>query len=222
MGINYLLIFVIVLPGLAIGGYLRYRFDGLMDRYSQLENSSSTTAREVGKDFLEEYDLVDISIEETPEGKGNSYDPLDGTVYLNEPEETSIAAVTIAAHEAAHAFQGQRLDRFFRTRSATLPVANLASQLGLILAFAGALFYEPLLFTGIYIYLASLLGASVFLPLEFDAGKRALAFLGKNEVLKGRELREAGKLLRTAALTHLASVAISFFQFLRRLVLVQP
>lgn len=57
----------------------------------------------------------------------------------------------------------------------------------------------------------------VTLPVEFDASKRALKTLEQDNILEYNEVPMAGKVLRAAALTYVASLVASVMQLVRLL-----
>ena len=59
----------------------------------------------------------------------------------------------------------------------------------------------------------------VTLPVEFNASGRALRILDGAGILEGNELQGAGKVLRAAALTYVASALSSILQLLRLVLL---
>ena len=56
--------------------------------------------------------------------------------------------------------------------------------------------------------------ALVTLPVEYDASNRALRILEGSGTLTGEELTGAGKVLRAAGLTYVASAAMALMQVL--------
>ena len=59
----------------------------------------------------------------------------------------------------------------------------------------------------------------VTLPVEFNASGRALRILDGTGILSGSELQGAGKVLRAAALTYVASALSTILQLLRLVLL---
>lgn len=66
----------------------------------------------------------------------------------------------------------------------------------------------------------SVLFQLVTLPTEFNASSRALAAIEDSRILTEEELGGARKVLRAAALTYVAALAVSLMEFLRLLTLV--
>ena len=55
------------------------------------------------------------------------------------------------------------------------------------------------------------------LPTEFDASRRAMECIQSAGILQGEEVDNAGKVLRAAAMTYVAALAVSALQLLRLL-----
>ena len=61
---------------------------------------------------------------------------------------------------------------------------------------------------------------SVTLPTEFNASRRAVQALEDNGVVADEELRGTKRVLRAAALTYVAALAVSLLQLLRLLIII--
>ena len=75
--------------------------------------------------------------------------------------------------------------------------------------------YFNLIWIGIIFELVILLFQIVTLPVEINASKRALKELDNTHILNSNELRQGKKVLVSAALTYIASVATTIIQILR-------
>ena len=102
-------------------------------------------------------------------------------------------------------------------RSSILPVANFGSKFGLWIVLAGVFisFFQPLIFIGVVLFSFGVLFQIVTLPVEFDASKRALATLSDMGYLSDNEMNGARKVLRSAAMTYVASAAASILSLIR-------
>ena len=89
--------------------------------------------------------------------------------------QSSLAAVGVAAHECGHAVQHAENYGPLNLRSSLVPVANLGSTLAWPLFFVGLIFsMRPLLTAGIVFFSAAVLFQLVTLPVEYNASSRAL------------------------------------------------
>ena len=68
---------------------------------------------------------------------------------------------------------------------------------------------------GIAVFLFAVIFQTVTLPVEFNASSRALALLERGGFLQGEELQGAGQVLRAAALTYVAALAVALAQLFR-------
>ena len=152
--------------------------------------------------------INDVAVEAVAGSLTDHYDPGAKKLRLSEPvySQPTLAAVGVAAHEAGHAIQHATKYGPLVLRSTLVPVANIGSQAGPLLAMAGlALSFPILLNIGILLFGGAVLFYVVTLPVEFNASSRALALLKRDNVLSQEELSGAKKVLTAAALTYVAS-----------------
>ena len=144
---------------------------------------------------------------------------LSETVY----DTPSVAAISVAAHECGHAMQHNEEYFPLKLRSAILPAANFGSKYGLWIVIAGLIisFFRPLVFIGVLLFAFGVLFQIVTLPVEFDASKRALATLEDMGILQNSEMEGARKVLKSAAMTYVASAAASILSLLRLILIAQ-
>jgi Zn-dependent membrane protease YugP len=178
--------------------------------------------------------VTDISVGRVRGKLSDHYHPTKKIVNLSESTygSDSVAAVAVAAHEIGHVIQKQRGYFPYRLRAALVPIANIGSYLALPLVLIGLLldvfvfategtstgFYVALV--GVGLYSLSTLFMLVTLPVEFNASKRAKRALIEEGILTDEELIGADKVLDAAALTYVASLAVSLVYFLRFFLMV--
>ena len=116
-----------------------------------------------------------------------------------------------------------------KVRSALVPVLNLSSKLlipiliiNIILTFV---LYDSNLPMYIYYALLGIFGlnmvfALVTLPCEFNASSRAKNILLDMNILDDEEVTCVNKVLRSAAMTYVASFVITLIQFARILLII--
>jgi Zn-dependent membrane protease YugP len=140
------------------------------------------------------------------------------TLNLSEPVHNvnSIAAVGVAAHETGHAIQHNKGYLPIKFRSMLVPVANLGSTAGPLLAILGlSLSFSFLIDIGLILFFGSVLFYLVTLPVEFNASSRALKTLKEAGVMNKEELKGVKKVLGAAAMTYVASALVSLGNFIR-------
>ena len=150
------------------------------------------------------------------------YDPRSRQLSLSPDvgNSNSLAALGVAAHEAGHALQHAQGYAAFKIRSALVPVANIGSNLGIMLFFVGMIFGASqgipwLMNIGILLFSGAVLFTLVTLPVEFNASRRAVRELENKSILMGSELVGAKKVLSAAALTYVAAALMAVLQLLR-------
>ncbi len=204
-----------------VGLFVSNRLKSKFKKYSQIGISSGMTGREVAEAMLRHYGISQVKI---VEGKGylsDHYNPLSKTVALSPQvfHGRSIAAAAVAAHECGHAVQHDTAYSMLQVRSALVPVVNFANmglQWLLLAAFIFA--SQALMLVTIIAFAVTTLFAFVTLPVEFDASKRALAWLNQAGVTRGSEHEGAKDALHWAAMTYV-SAALSSLVMLVYLVL---
>ena len=149
------------------------------------------------------------------------YDPRTKTVNLSDPvyNATSVAALGVAAHECGHAIQHAKSYAPLSIRSALVPIANFGSMLAWPVILIGLFFNTRssglIIDIGILLFSAAVLFQLVTLPVEFDASRRALVMLRTQGILADDELKYTRRVLKSAALTYVASAAAAILQLLR-------
>lgn len=129
-----------------------------------------------------------------------------------------------------HAIQHAKNYAPVKIRGALVPVLNLSSKLlipVLIINILLTIFLpasSPVPMAIYYVLLAvfglNLLFALVTLPVEFNASNRAKEILDDMAILDDNEIRGVSRVLRTAAMTYVASFVITLIQFARILLIV--
>ncbi len=197
------------------------KVNSTFQKYSRVRSKSNMTGAQAAQRLLQANGIYDVKIEHISGNLTDHYDPsakvlrLSNSVYDN----TSVAAIAVAAHECGHAVQHNTGYAPISIRSTLVPIANFGAKIswpliliGLLIGGSGSVL---LLKIGIILFSASVLFQIVTLPVEFNASSRALAFLEANGVLADDERRPARKVLSAAAMTYVAAAAISVIQLLR-------
>ena len=174
--------------------------------------------REITERILRNNGISDVRIEPIRGNMTDHYDPRDKVIRLSEGvyNSNSVAALGIAAHETGHAVQHNVGYTPIKVRNMVLPVAQLGSTLGVPLILIGFIFNFSFLVTaGIIFFAFAVLFQLVTLPVEFNASSRAIQSLESGYILDDDELSGAKKVLRAAAMTYVAALAVSLAQLLR-------
>jgi Zn-dependent membrane protease YugP len=78
----------------------------------------------------------------------------------------------------------------------------------------------PLMYAGIIFYALAVVFQLITLPVEFNASRRAIEAIEGAGILGSDEIQGSKKVLKAAAMTYVAALAVSLAQLLRLLILV--
>jgi Zn-dependent membrane protease YugP len=213
---------VLVLPTIFLSIFAQILVKSTFAKYSRIGCSRNITGAGAAAYLLKVNGIQDVRVQGIAGSLTDHYDPGSRVLRLSQPVygQSSIAAVGVAAHETGHAIQHALHYGPLALRSALVPVANIGSSCGPLLAVAGLFLSLPFLINlGIILFGCAVLFYVVTLPVEFNASARAIAVLRKNRVLGDEELAGVRKVLTAAALTYVAS-ALTALMSLLRLVLI--
>lgn len=214
---------ILIYYGLPIIGtiivlFAQFSISSNYKKYSGIKNNKNISGSEIARIILDKNGLNNIYVVETSGELTDHYDPSRKVVRLSKNiyRGTSIASISVAAHEVGHAIQDKEGYSFMRIRSFLVPIVNLTTYLGyfglIVSIFAGITGY---LKVSIIVLLASLLFQLVTLPVEFDASKRAKKQLNELGVVNSDEANGVRTMLFAAALTYVASFLSNILQLLR-------
>ena len=213
--------YILVVIGAVICMIASARVKGTFNKYSQLRSMSGMNGAQVAQRVLQAAGIYDVQVRHVSGSLTDHYDPRTKTVNLSDPvyNATSVAALGVAAHECGHAIQHAKSYAPLSIRSALVPIANFGSMLAWPVILIGLLFNTRssglIIDIGILQFSAAVLFQLVTLPVEFDASRRALVMLRTQGILADDELRYTRRVLKSAALTYVASAAAAILQLLR-------
>lgn len=213
--------YILVVIGAVICMIASARVKGTFNKYSQLRSMSGMNGAQVAQRVLQAAGIYDVQVRHVSGSLTDHYDPRTKTVNLSDPvyNATSVAALGVAAHECGHAIQHAKSYAPLSIRSALVPIANFGSMLAWPVILIGLLFNARssglIIDIGILLFSAAVLFQLVTLPVEFDASRRALVMLRTQGILADDELRYTRRVLKSAALTYVASAAAAILQLLR-------
>ncbi|MTI38322.1 zinc metallopeptidase, partial [Fulvivirga lutimaris] len=162
---------------------------------------------------LADHGIHDVEVICVPGKLTDHYNPANKTVNLS-PEVyngRNAAAAAVSSHECGHAVQHATAYSMLEFRSAMVPVQNASAKILNVIMMA-MLFGGFFLFTAfpIKMVLLVIIGAYgvmtlfsfVTLPVEFDASKRALAWIDERGIVNSQEHDMAKDALKWAAMTY--------------------
>ncbi len=183
-------------------------------RYSEMTLSSNLSGAEIAAQMLRDHGIYDVEITCVEGQLTDHYNPADKTVNLSEGVYygRSAAAAAVAAHECGHAVQHATAYSMLEFRSALVPIQAISGTVLnfiFIASFFGGFFLtsifpmQTMLLVVIGAYAVITTFSLVTLPVEYDASKRALAWIQTNRVVNPQEYGMAKDALNTAASTYL-------------------
>lgn len=187
-------------------------------KYKKVKTASGYQGCEVARQILDKNGLTEIAINEVSGELTDHYDPTKKVINLSSDiySGKTIASSSVAAHECGHAIQDKVGYNPMRIRAKLVPIVNFSTKIGYAVVVIGLIFGAfKLSMIGIILLLTMLLFQLVTLPVEFDASRRAKIELEKLNILRGEENKGAKKMLKSAAMTYVASLATTLLQILR-------
>ena len=216
--------YLLVIIGLGIGMAAQYGVKRAYREFSQVATQQGMPASAVVMDLLRQNGNSSVSLARIGGELTDNYNPQNNTLSLSDAvfHSNSVAALAIAAHEAGHAMQHMEGYVPLQVRSFSVPAVQIGSQAAIPIFIAGLIFsFRPLVFVGIGLFALSVFFALITLPVEFDASRRGLRMLSDGCCLSESELSGAKKVLRSAALTYVASALASLLNLVRLILIAQ-
>jgi hypothetical protein len=216
--------YILVLIGALISFIASINVNSTYKRYSKVGNSRGITSQQAAEAILHSAGIYDVRIERINGNLTDHYSPKEKVLRLSDSVygSTSVAAIGVAAHECGHAIQHQIGYAPLKLRSASVPIANIGSTLSWPLILIGLILGSyGLAEIGVLLFIFVVMFQLITLPVEFDASSRALKVLNQQNMLFGKEMSGARKVLTAAALTYVAALFASVLQLLRLVLLTQ-
>jgi hypothetical protein len=211
---------VFMLPCLILSLVCQAKVNSNFSTYSKVPNTRGMTGAQAAQYVLTHYGVNGVRIEQVSGKLTDHFDPRTNVIRLSQEvyNNSSVAAVGVACHEAGHAVQHATGYVPNKIRGAIVPAAKIGSTFGWVLFLIGLLLptqYNFVILAGIGLFSLSVLFTVVTLPVEFDASRRALKCIRETNLLYNEEYEGAKKVLQAAAMTYVASAATAILQLLR-------
>jgi uncharacterized protein len=204
-----------------IGMILSSRLRNKFQMYAQVPLQNGRSGAEVAAAMLHHYGLHNVQITQVDGELTDHYNPMNRTVNLSADvyHGRHVAAAAVAAHECGHAVQHATQYSMLQLRSAIVPVVNIAAgvqQYIFMFGAAGAAATNNLLFVfiALLVFGVTAMFSLITLPVEFDASRRALAWLNESGFSRGREHEGAKDALWWAAMTYVAAALAALVQLI--------
>lgn len=220
--------YILLLPAIIFTMIAQASVNSAFRKYSKVRNRKNLTGAEAARRMLDYNGLQDVRINAIGGNLTDHYNPRNRTLNLSQSVYgvNSVAAVSVACHEAGHALQHAKGYTPLKLRNSIVPVVNFASRLawpmiiiGILLLGAGS--YEMgyfgmlLLDIGILGFAGVVVFHAVTLPVEFNASRRAIDKMEELGLVAAEDIPGSKKMLRAAALTYVAALAMAVMNLLR-------
>lgn len=214
--------FILVIPAVIFSMWAQSKVNSTYNEYSRHTTYSRMTGFEAARRILDANGLRHVHIERVAGNLTDHYDPKANVIRLSDGvySSSSIAAVGVAAHEAGHAVQYALGYTPIRLRGAVLPVCQIGSTISWPMILIGFFMNsQPLINIGLILFGSVALFQFVTLPVELNASNRAVDALAISGSFTDDELYGVEKVLKAAAMTYVAALAVSLAQLLRLVLL---
>lgn len=220
--------FIILIPAMILAMMAQGMVKSAFNRYSGVRNQRSITGAEAARKVLDANGLYDVTIQPIGGSMTDNYNPRTRVLSLSQTvyNVNSVAAVSVACHEAGHALQHARGYVPLKVRNGIVPVVNLASKLtwpliiiGIMLLGAGGGemgYMGNMLFNiGALGFVGVILFHLITLPVELNASRRAINQMEELGLVADEDIPGSKKVLRAAAMTYVAALAVAVANLLR-------
>lgn len=207
---------IFVLPAMLFAAYAQMKIKSTFNKYSRVSSGTGYTGAQIARMILDRNGLNDVRIQQVRGNLTDHYDPRTRVVSLSNPiyGGSSIASMSVAAHEVGHAIQ--HAEGYFPLilRNNIAPLANIGSRLVWVFIFIGFAISPFFIELGIMLFLGVVLFQIVTLPVEINASRRALVQL-ENGIASRENIKPAKEVLTAAALTYVAATLVAIGELLR-------
>jgi Zn-dependent membrane protease YugP len=199
------LYWILLAPALLLGLWAQARVRSAFAEAERVRAPMSGAA--AARMVLDSAGLHNVAIEPVEGFLSDHYDPRHNVLRLSPHvyQESTMAAVGIAAHEAGHALQDAKHYSPLVVRNAAVPVASFGGGISMVLLFLGMILgMVQLMWVGILVYSGVVFFQLVNLPVEFDASNRAKAQLDALGIVPREQQQYVRNVLNAAAWTYVA------------------
>ncbi len=205
----YLIVGLFAVLSMVVSGRLKSKFK----KYSKVALRNGLTGAEIAEKMLADHGIRDVKVVCTPGMLTDHYNPKTKTVNLSEGVYglRNASAAAVAAHECGHAVQHAIGYEWLQMRSKLVPIVSVASNLsmwviigGLALMATSSMGYN-IAVAGVVMFGFGTLFSFITLPVEYDASRRALAWLERKNMVSREEYAGAKDALKWAARTYVVA-----------------
>lgn len=215
----------LILLAVIFGIIAQSSIDSNYRKFSKINAKNGMTGGELAS-YIMKNKTLDVAVNKINGRLTDFYDSRNKSVNISSEnfDSASISALGVVAHEFGHALQDQECYKPFKIRQTVVKVSGFVSKaffpivlLGFLFNFAyiGGIIGTVLIGCALLFYASTLIANLATLPVEIDASKRAMRALEDLGVLNNEELKGARAVLKSAAMTYVASLLMAFVYFLR-------
>ena len=143
-----------VLPALILASWAQIKINSDFNKYSRVSSETGLSGVEVARTILDRNGLNDVRIEKVSGNLTDHYDPRTRVLRLSNGVYgyTSIAAMSVAAHETGHAIQHSEGYFPLILRNNIAPIANIGARMVWVFILLGFLASEVFIEVGIALF----------------------------------------------------------------------
>jgi Zn-dependent membrane protease YugP len=213
-----MIILIVVVFGIA-GFVVSNRLKSKFKKYSQTPLQANLSGKEIAELMLADNKIYDVTVNCVEGQLSDHYNPGNKTVNLS-PDVyygRNAAATAVSAHECGHAIQHATAYSWLQMRSAMVPIQNASGKILNIVLIASLLGGIGLNLWSTYVtgfiivgsYSVITLFTLITLPVEFDASRRALAWVDQRNIVTRSEYAMSKDALKWAAMTYVVAALAS-------------
>ena len=214
-GISY----VFMILSLIVSTYAHFKVQHAFNKYSKIRCSKGLSGAEAARKVLDFNGVSGVNIERTRGYFTDYFDSRSERICLSDNvyDATTIASVSVAAHESGHATQYSKNYFPLKLRHLLVPVTQIGSNLSMPFIILGLMVPSWGYFVniGIILFSFAVIFQVVTLPVEFDASRRALETIKATNMLDSSEIEGAKAVLKAAAFTYVAATFTALLSLLR-------
>ncbi len=217
------LFFVFALPAMLFALWAQHKVQSTFQKYSKERNMRGVSGLEAARVLMRNESLEHLRVNQIPGNLTDFYNPSDKSINLSQGSAApTVAALAIVAHELGHAKQDREGYLWLRLRAGIVGIAQLGSNLGVILFFVGMIMGGlrgsdlgwTIALAGVVLFAGAVAFTLVTLPVELNASSRARDMLMRNGLVSRQEMDGVSQMLNAAALTYVAAAAQAVSQLL--------
>lgn len=202
--------YMIVILTMLASWLVSWRLKSKFNKYSQIGLANGLSGEQIARKMLADNGITDVKVTSVEGQLTDHYNPADKTVNLSRDVYygRNAAAAAIAAHECGHAVQHAKAYSMLQFRSSMVPVLQATSTLMPWLILGGFFMLQfsiiPLTI-GVGLFALTTFFTFITLPVEFDASRRALAWMDKTGIVTPAEHAMSKDALWWAAMTYVVA-----------------